>query len=227
MSDRDAIIAKIKKCLAMAKSDNEYEAAVAMRQAQRLMAQHGITGLDIEHADIQEEGTPAGASSKPAQWEVGLARRVAGAFGCDVFLAIDWPVGRWVFVGPAPTGEIARYAFEVLYRQVKKARSNYIKTALKRCTTTRTRRADLFCEGWVTSATALVERFAGNDEQQARVAAYLEHKHKLTPFVGRDRNAGRALTERTYGDLSAGREAGRDAQLNRGVGGVGERLALE
>lgn len=227
MSDRDAIIAKIKKCLALAKSSNEHEAAIALRQAQHLMTQHGITDLDIEHADIQEEAAQAGASSKPAQWECGLARRVASAFGCDVFLAIDWPVGRWVFVGPAPTGEIARYAFEVLYRQVKKQRANYIKTALKRCTTTRTRRADLFCEGWVAAATALIERFAGNDEQQARVAAYLEHKHSLTTFQGRDRNAGRALTERTYGDLVTGREAGLEAQLNRGVGGAGERLALE
>ena len=147
-----------------------------------------------------------------------MATRVAGAFGCTVYLACDYPVGQWVFVGAVPPGEIARYAFEVLFRQVKRARAHYIKTALKRCTTTRTRRADLFCEGWVMTATTLVDGLVGNDAVLNRVAAYLEHKHKLQEIKGRDRNAGRNLSERDYGDMQAGRRAGQDAQLNRGVG---------
>lgn len=225
---RDSILAKIKKCLALAKSSNEHEAAIALRQAQRLMQQHGITDFDIEVADMQEEATKAGASQKPPKWECGLAMRVAAAFDCQVFLAIDYPVGRWVFVGAAPAGEVACYAFAVMFRQVKRSRADYIKTALKRCgPTNRTRRADLYCEGWVVSATALIERFAGNEAQKARVTAYLEAKHNLTDFHGTNRNAGRNLAERDYGDLVAGITAGRNAQLNRGVGGVGERLALE
>ena len=222
-ADRDKIIAKVKKCLALAKSSNEHEAANALRQAQKLM--HGISDLDVEHADIQEESTRAGAAQKPARWECGLATRVAAAFDCSAFLACSRPVGRWVFMGAAPSGEIARYAFEVLFRQAKRARAHYVKTALKRCTTTRTRRADLFCEGWVMTATELVENFAGSAAAQARVTAYLEHKHTLTSFQGRNRNAGRNLSERDYGDMQAGHRAGRDAQLNRGVGGD-ERLAL-
>ena len=228
MTNRDAIIAKIKKCLALAKSDNEHEAAVALRQAQRLMQQHGITDFDIEAADIQEEATKAGASSHPARWECGLATRVAKAFDCEVFLACGWPVGKWTFVGAAPAAEIARYAFEVMFRQVKRSRSSYIKTALKRCgPKSRTRRADLFCEGWVVAATALIKAFAGSEAQQAKVTAYLENKHALKGFHGRNRSAGRKLAERDYGDVDAGHTAGTEAQLNRGVGGVGERLALE
>lgn len=224
-ADRDKIIAKVKKCLALAKSSNEHEAATALRQAQKLMQAHGISDLDVEHADIQEESTRAGAARKPARWECGLATSVAAAFDCSVFLACSRPVGRWVFVGAAPSGEIARYAFEVLFRQAKRARAHYVTTALKRCTTTRTRRADLFCEGWVMTATELVENFAGSAAAQARVTAYLEHKHTLTSFQGHNRNAGRNLSERDYGDMQAGHRAGRDAQLNRGVGGD-ERLAL-
>lgn len=227
-ADREAIIAKIKKCLALAKSDNEHEAAVALRQAQRLMQQHGITDFDIETADIQEEATKAGASSEPSRWECGLATRAANAFECKVFLAVGWPVGKWTFVGAVPAAEIARYAFEVMFRQIKRARSAYIKSALKRCgPTSRTRRADLFCKGWVVAATALIEAFAGSDAQQAKVTAYLENKHALKGFHGRNRSAGRKLTERDYGDADAGHAAGTEAQLNRGVGGVGERLALD
>lgn len=225
-ADRDKIIAKIKKCLALAQSSNEHEAAAALRHAQKLMQAHGISDLDVEHAEIQEESTRAGAAQKPARWECGLATRVAAAFDCSVFLACRHPVGHWVFVGASPSGEIARYAFEVLFRQAKRARANYIKTALKRCTSTRTRRADLFCEGWVMTATELVEKFSGSEAAQARVAAYLEHKYQLTSFQGKNRNAGRNLSERDYGDMQAGHRAGRDAQLNRGLGGADERLAL-
>jgi hypothetical protein len=224
---RKIIIEKIKKCLALAKSSNEHEAAAGLRQAQKLMQAHGITDLDIEHADIQEEGATAGAARKPASWECGLADRVAKAFGCDVYLSVGMLATRWMFVGAAPSAEIARYAFEVLFRQVKRARANHIKTALKRCTTTRTRRADLFCEGWVITATALIERFSGNEEMQARIAGYLENKHNLKSFHGTNRNAGRNLSERDYGDLDAGCRAGKAAQLNRGVAGAASPLALE
>lgn len=226
-ADREKIIDKIKKCLALAKSSNEHEAATALRQAQKLMQLHSITDLDVEHADIQEEGTRAGAAQKPSRWECRLATRVASAFDCSVFFACARQVGRWVFVGATPSGEIARYAFDVLFRQVKRARANYVKTSLKRCTTTRTRRADLFCEGWVITATELVKRFAGSEAAQARITAYLEHKHELASFQGSNRNAGRNLTERDYGDMQAGYRAGRGAQFNRGVGGVGNHLSLE
>jgi len=226
---RDKIIAKVKKCLALANSGNEHEAAAALRQAQKLMATHGISDLDIEHADIQEETARAGAAFKPARWEGELAVRVARAFDCKVFfrMGLVSGIGLWIFVGATPSGEIARYAFEVLLRQAKKARAHYIKTALKRCTKTRTRRADLFCEGWVTAATLLAATFAGNKATRARITAYLEQKHStLVTLTARDRNAGRSLSERGYGDFASGHRAGRGAQLNRGLGGAGERVAL-
>jgi len=225
-ADRDKIIAKVKKCLALAKSSNEHEAAAALRQAQKLMQAHGIDDLDIEHADIQEERTRAGAIKTPAMWEGALAECVARAFDCVVYLHRIGFVAHWVFVGATPSGEIARYAFEVLFRQIKKARADYIKFVLKRCTKTRTRRADLFCKGWVVAATALVRGLAGNEAARERAMAYLHHQHTLTQHNSRDRNEGRRLSEREYGDMDAGHRAGRDAQLNRGLNGAGGQLAL-
>ncbi|VFR34693.1 hypothetical protein ANDA3_3766 [plant metagenome] len=216
-TDRDKMLDKIKKCLALAKSANEHEAAIALRQAHALMREHGISAFDVEHSDIEEEAAGAGAARRPPSWEAGLATRIADAFDCDVFLEAGYPCGRWVFVGPAPAGQIARYAFDVLFRQAKRARVHYMKTALKRCTTTRTRRADTFCEGWVMAATALVDGTGGNAATQARIAAYLEHKHELRTFKPTNRNAGRKLAERDYGDLDAGYRQGKDAQLNKAV----------
>jgi len=210
----------------LAKSSNEHEAATALRQAQKLMQVHGLHDLDIEHADIQEERTRAGATKTPVIWECALARSVARAFDCVVFLHYLGPAAHWVFVGATPSGEIARYAFEVLFRQIKQARAHYIKTALKRCTKTRTRRADLFCKGWVMAVIALVRELVGNEAARERAIAYLNHKHTLVPGSMRDRNEGRRLSEREYDDMDAGRRAGRDARLNRGLNGTGGQLAL-
>jgi GrpB-like predicted nucleotidyltransferase (UPF0157 family) len=225
--DRAAIIAKIKKCLALAKSSNENEAATALRQAQRMMQAHGITDLDIEHADIQEGAARAGAVAKPAQWEGVLSVRVGNAFGCKVFLVGYRGVGHWVFIGPTPSADLARYAFEVLFRQAKRARATYIAMHLNRLgRTNRTRRADRFSEGWVEAATALITQFAGSKEQEARIEAYVAGQGAVVPLAAVDRNAGRPFTSRDYVDVHSGLAAGASAQLNHGVGGSGNRLAL-
>lgn len=40
--DRSKVVERIRKCMALARSCNEHEAAVAMRQARTLMAQYRI-----------------------------------------------------------------------------------------------------------------------------------------------------------------------------------------
>lgn len=217
--DRDDIIRKIKACLALGKSSNEHEAAAALRQAQKMMQAHGITDFDIDTADIEEASAKAGAASKPALWENNLAGKAADAFGCVLIFATGFERGNWLFIGAGPTPEIARYAFDVLYRQAKRARSAHIKAALKRCKiANRTRRADLFSEGWVQTATSLLEAFTDSADRRATIAGYIEHKYKTEPLKATDRNAGRNISEREFDDVTAGRHAGRDARLERGVG---------
>ena len=61
MSDRDKILDKIKKCLALSASSNEHEAEAALRQARKMMETHGITDLDIQAAEAEErrmQGAP-------------------------------------------------------------------------------------------------------------------------------------------------------------------------
>jgi hypothetical protein len=165
--DNEKIINKIKKCLALSRSANEHEAEAALRQARKLMDAYGVTDLDIEAAEAQEQRSRAGAKKKPANWEAALANRIAAAFGCRLIFSGGWArPGEWVFVGCGSAPEIAQYAFDVLLRQVKRAREEHIKTKLKRCkAATKTRRADLFCEGWVLSVAGHISAFAGNDAQ--------------------------------------------------------------
>ncbi|WP_153117409.1 DUF2786 domain-containing protein [Rhodocyclus tenuis] len=235
MNERDKIIAKIRKCLALSASANEHEAEAALRQARKLMEAHGVADLDIQAAEAEERRTKAGATASPANWETALANKIAKAFGCQVIFSRRWDgralciVGEWVFIGCGAAPEVSQYAFAVLLRQAKRARADYIKTSLKRCKqATKTRRADLFCEGWVFAVSRTITAFAETDQQKRAIGAYLaKHYPALRDGDARDRNDGRKLSQREYDDAQAGLLSGRQAELNRGVSGGPAPLALE
>lgn len=75
----EAIIRKIKACLALAGSDNPHEAAAAMRQAKKLMAQHGIgeSMLDVSRTVLNTR------YARPPAWFGSLGFAVGQAFGCS------------------------------------------------------------------------------------------------------------------------------------------------
>lgn len=231
MSDRSKILDKIKKCLALSASSNEHEAEAALRQARKLMEANCVTDLDIQAAEAEERRAKAGAKSHPSNWETRLASKIADTFGCRViFSGGFWSCnGEWCFIGCGVAPEIAHYTFAVLHRQAKRAREEHIKTRLKRCkVATKTRRADLFSEGWVRSVAGTIAAFSGTDQQSTAIDAYMTKNYpSLSNLQAKDRNDGRSLRDHEYGDYDAGRHSGKDAQLNRGVGGTDQRLALE
>lgn len=224
---KEEIIEKVKKCLALSQSANEHEAAIALRQAQRLMAAHGISDLDILAAGASEARAKSGATSKPASWEARLSGIVADVFGCRVIFMGG--AGEWNYIGCGVAPELAKYAFDVMFRQARRARTDYIANRLKRCkTTTKTRRADLFSAGWVDVAAGKISAYAGSDQQNDAIAAYVDqHYPALVDGSTINRNKGKALRGHEVGDLLAGCISGRGADLNRGVGSAGGTLALE
>ena len=82
------ILAKIKKCLALAGSDNPNEAATALRQAHALMEKHGLGVHDVAMSDMGQAESPSQTMSRdaPADWEARLANQVAKAFGCKTLI---------------------------------------------------------------------------------------------------------------------------------------------
>ncbi|MGV3581880.1 MAG: DUF2786 domain-containing protein [Methylophilus sp.] len=229
MTKKEAID-KIKKCLALSASSNEHEAEIALRQAQMLMEKFQIDEKEMLAAGVGEQDVSSSAARQPSNWESMLAGKVADTFGCHIIFKssgfID--VGRWTFIGCGPAPEIAIYAFQVLHRQLKKQRANHIKTKLKRCkTTTKTRRADLFCEGWVRAVAGKLNRFSGNEEQSAQIDAYLELKYpSLQNLKTRNRNAKPTLSNRDWNDYQAGKALGAGAELNRGVDSSNEQRLI-
>jgi len=220
---KQEVIVKIKKCLALSGSSNEHEAAAALRQAQALMQKYGIEHEEMLASDAGEAYAKAGVQRMPSNWETWLANAVANAFGCTmIFSSAGFfdQAGKWIFIGCAPSPEIASYAFQVLYRQLKRQRAVYIKAKLQRCKlSTRTKRADLFCDGWVQAVASKLTALAGTEQQEKAISAYINVNYPaLRSLEARDRNAAGIKSDRAFNDWAAGKASGREAELNRGVG---------
>lgn len=229
MDNRDDILERIRKCMALAKSGSEHEAAVALRQAQKLMELHKVSEAEMLAVGVRESRTKAGAIARPASWESDLAAHVAAAFGCKLIFSPSWHEAWWVFIGLPPAHEIAAYSLEVLLRQAHKARREFIDGALKRTKkkANKTRRADLFSAGWVRTACAQVGALTPPDGAAEAIQAHIKLKHpSLGQLSTTDRNAGRNLSERDHDAYHAGRSAGHTAQLHQGVG-ANKPLMLE
>jgi hypothetical protein len=229
MAERDDILEKIRKCMALSASGSEHEAAAALRQARKLMELHQVSHAEMLAAGVGEANAKSAAIVRPANWESQLAGYIAHVFGCRLIFLEGWDRSQWVFIGLPPANEVAAYSFEVLFRQAKKARQDYITNALKRHKkSSKVRRADLFSIGWVRAACSNVTALTSVEGAAEAVQAYMEIKHpKLGSLNATDRNKGRTLSSKDEMALSAGRHAGRSAQLHHGVGAGAAPLMLE
>ena len=223
---RDEALDKIKKCLALAASPEAHEAAAALRQAQKLMAQFGLTETDVTLADVGEVRQQA-QNVPVVRWEAALAGMVAGAFGCDMYTSTSLVLGQtlqfrrhryYVFICVGPAAEVAGYAFDVLARQCARDRRRYIGLQSKNCKAkTKVARGDLYAEGWISGVRGKLDRFAGNERDAVLIAQYMQQRHAgMESADARSRTKGKNVT---HNDWHQGREAGRRAELNQGVRG--------
>jgi len=229
--NKKTVIEKIKKCLALSKSANQHEAAAALRQAMAFMEKYKIDADDPELLGIVEASILGSGSQKPTVFEAVLANSIAKMMGCKAILSGDIKITKdlsfkkvaaWKFIGIDPAPEIASYAFDVLYRQLKKARSVFISENLKRVQikANKVKRADLFCEGWVLEATKLVSDLNPDKEKMEQIQAFVQQKHKVRNSEPTDRNKKtNTNTDRAQNDLHAGRQAGKSAKLNNAMNG--------
>lgn len=222
--DRTQALQKIKKCLALAASNNPNESAIAMRQAQALMQLHGLSEVDVSLQDVHE-CTKSARNVNAVRWEVTLAVMVAEAFGCESISETRYTSTslrkyskkrQYIFVGIHPTAEVAGYAFEVLSRQCAKDRRAFMAKQPKNCKPqTKVARGDLYAEGWLSGISSKLTAFAAKPEHAALVKAHMERQHpNLKRRDIKDRAIGRNVTG---GERSAGHQDGQKVNLNHAV----------
>jgi hypothetical protein len=228
--NKDQAIEKIKKCLRLSKSANENEAAQAFKHAQALMREFGVTDIDVEMSEIIEASVNIPVAIP--KWQFILFEICERAFGVDGYIyrsrgaVIGNVSSHWRahcrFYGMSPKPELAAYAYEVLLRQLRAARREYIATKLKRVklAKNKTYRADEFCLGWVSTVYRKVEKFAVGDEEQQKLSIYRNRLNLTKTTKPRTINASSSAKRAGYGDYAEGYVKGKDAQLNHAMSGA-------
>lgn len=222
-SDKDKLLRKIKKLLALSKSTNPHEAAKALEMAQKLMRENQINQSQVEFSQAHAKQKTA---IKSAQYVHMLISVIRKAFGVEGYLSNHYPGDKYgekkmhvVFYGAEERPEIASYCFDVLYRRLQIARKAFLDTQNKRLKrSTLIARGDSFCEGWVVGVNQNVEQFAMTPEEKQKMENYQAEIFKEQKLgEAKVRESGNT---KDYGlAKSEGYKQGKEVTLNHGVNG--------
>lgn len=132
MPDISRIIDRVKKMLAVSKSDNEHEAALAAQRAASIMEEYQLTEAQLRVEDTSRAAEPIVAGTLPettkkrVAWKEYIAQGVAKSLGCHVYLAagnVLTTVGRegavqaWAYTTTYLYNEVERLADEAWERE--------------------------------------------------------------------------------------------------------------
>lgn len=216
----DRVMRKIKRCLALSNSANSHEAGIALRQAQVLMEQYGVSREELALADFDMSSADVSAGRKPPRYLELLAQLINRAFATSTVYSSQRDgiriCGRFEFVGPSDAVQIAAYAYAVLQRQLIRDRRAFQSTLAKRLKRqTKVRRGDAFAEAWVAGAHQAVAPVAMSDEARELHRKYWERRYgELDPLKPRENPS---LKQHDHHAVTAGYQAGSEARLSAGV----------
>ena len=132
---RDGAMKKVLKCLRLAASSNPHEAAAALRQARKLMQEHGLDEADAHASEIRRaQAKTRSQGAMPPRSLVQLISIIGDGFRCEVLVRMN-PMTRSTtvqFFGANADAQIAAYAFDVLRRQLDKDRAAHTRRVRKR-----------------------------------------------------------------------------------------------
>jgi hypothetical protein len=123
--NRDDALNRIRKCLALSGSSNANEAAIALRQAQKLMNEFSIDMAAIHAPKIGDLNIAANGKTVTA-WEASLAATVAATLGIRVYINRSRGKQQTCYFGNVDRVALAEYAHESLRRAIIKARKEYV-----------------------------------------------------------------------------------------------------
>lgn len=209
------IIDKICKCLRLSESGNPYEAAMALRQAHRLMKKYRISEDLVREAIVAESVVDIGQAYTPPFWVLALANLVADTFDCRVFVARHY--GRrpeYRFLGLDVSPELSSYTFEVLLRQLTEAREDFVSRIAETDDTEVQRRGDVFAQAWLFRVAQTVRDFARNEAILASVDAHIHAEHGVTADISQEPAP---ADDGDYEDILCGMRAANDVSLFRSL----------
>jgi hypothetical protein len=175
--EKQKIIDKIQKCLRLADSGNSNEAAMALRQAQALMRKHNIREEEVRQL-INEASVNCAGYYNPPYWAIALSELIAQAFDSRAYISRQSeqrPCFR--FIGVNYAAAVAAYTFTVLFRQLRRARRQYMDDLGCEDSQERLRAGNVFAQAWLFRIAKTVAEFVSDSQAQAAVDSYVNEKY--------------------------------------------------
>ena len=227
----DSILRRLKKLLALATDPAAApgEAENAMRMAQALMRKHKVSNLEMATSEIGETMFQSTKATAPPVHENALMWQLMRAFGAKFF----WMSGRgpkgmrdkgyYAVVAEKGNCELIKYAFEVVMRQMNKARASYVATMPTYWTRPRKAAdADAFCVAFVHALAKKITDFSGQDPLITQAIA-----NRVTEATKHGKRIEMKPIQWSSRAIEEGTAAGEKATLHRSVssGPKRERVA--
>ena len=235
------ILEKIKKCFALSKSANANEAAVALKQAYALARKYNLENKIEALCQITSgKKLPAGNQINLPLYLATLLNLINQVFHTrsltHVIRISDSQIKSSVdFYGYASDILIAEYAWEVLSTILIRSRTNFLSqnTAGRMKKTTKTRRADLYCLGWIYSVyeeVKMLGREISEEERNAhaeKIKTYqcLIYNNALAPSKIKESPLATTISLKEHDAYKKGLSAGKNVAIAKGVHGA--RLSTE
>lgn len=131
--NKDKIIDKIAKLMALGNSTNPNEAAIALARAQKLMQEYKISADDVSVEAVVEEEHAIPSIFRNRLLYTSLCQCICNAFGlrCIYLFNANNVMKAVTFIGPRERVAPASYAFTILVRQADFARKEFAKECRK------------------------------------------------------------------------------------------------
>ncbi|MCA0447669.1 MAG: DUF2786 domain-containing protein [Bacteroidetes bacterium] len=219
------LLSKIKKLMALGKSPNANEAAAAMDKVRQLMEENKVSQQDVLLSDVGEiEKKTFSKGNTLSRWENALINCICRQFGVEVVLTSTFNPNTWkyelrvLFIGENNRVEVGSYAFEVIMRNIKSSRNEYLSSLKRFKKTNKTKLADQFCEGFVVAIQKKVSTLSIPFQEKTLIKTYMDEKYPSLEEV-KHRESSRTWTDKDYDSFSAGVRTGKDSQLTAGMNG--------
>lgn len=219
---RRKLTERLKKCLALRASPEPHEAAAALRQAQALMRELGITEDDLEGLETADATVKTREGFGACRTMQFLTSIIMGAFGVSVVYERNPGSANRLnvrYFGPRSRVMLAEYAHKVVWRAMQQSWDDFL-----------TRRPWLkgdggkrqaFHIGWLCAVSEKVEAIAPTEAEERSIARAIARAY------GKELEPTKQARQRklSAGAFAAGLDAAQDFTLHRPV--ESQQLSLE
>ncbi|MDD5395348.1 MAG: DUF2786 domain-containing protein [Thiothrix sp.] len=221
--DTSKILGRIEKLMAMAAQQDASpnEAAIALKRAQALMQKHGLGAEDVALNQVKGEdaGMVSRNNSSLPEYITILIEVIPNVFECRAVCVHGWKGTSVTYYGFGTDSVLAKYALQVLARQLKAARAGYLEKLHHRMKkTNKTKMANSFAKGWILEAGAKAGALRSQmpTDKKNTIKAYTDkHLGELEQV----KETSTPIVDKAY---YAGIMAAQDVRLHHGVDGTGQ-----